>query len=175
VSGRVIVLNGTSSSGKTSLGRALQDSLPDVWLLFGIDTLIGALPWRLYGTDDGHVIHEDGSIDIGAVFLAEQARWRQGVAAMVRGGSNVIIDEVLLRGGDEQAEWRTILEGLGVTWVGVRSDIDVAAERERARGDRSIGMARAQAANVHVGVTYDVEVDTTSTPPDVLAAQLQLG
>jgi chloramphenicol 3-O-phosphotransferase len=28
---------------------------------------------------------------------------------------------------------------------------------------------------VHVGVTYDVEVDTTSTPPDQLAAQLQLG
>jgi chloramphenicol 3-O phosphotransferase len=175
VSGRAIVLNGTSSSGKTSLGRALQDHLPDVWLLFGIDTLITALPWRLYGTDEGHVIHEDGSIDIGAVFLAEQQRWRHAVAAMVRAGSNVIIDEVLLRGADEQAEWQAVLDGLDVTWIGVHCDVDVAEARERARSDRAVSMARAQAANVHVGVTYDGEVDTTSTPPDQLAAQLQLG
>lgn len=173
MAGRVIVLNGTSSSGKSSLGRALQNVLPGTWLLFGIDTLIAALPWRLYGTDEGHAIHEDGTIDVGPVFATEQARWRGAIAALVRSGSNVILDEVLLRGGEEQAEWRTALDGLDVTWVKVHCDVDVAEARERARGDRALNMARAQSLVVHEGVVYDVEVDTTSTAPDALAAQIQ--
>jgi chloramphenicol 3-O-phosphotransferase len=36
-------------------------------------------------------------------------------------------------------------------------------------------MARHQAAVVHAGVSYDIEVDTTSTSPADLAAQIQIG
>ncbi|KJY30199.1 hypothetical protein VR45_28250, partial [Streptomyces sp. NRRL S-495] len=36
---QVIVLNGGSSSGKTTLARALQNLLPDPWLAFSVDTL----------------------------------------------------------------------------------------------------------------------------------------
>ena len=35
--GKLIILNGGSSAGKTSLGRAMQDLLPDCHMLFGID------------------------------------------------------------------------------------------------------------------------------------------
>ena len=38
--GRVIILNGGSSAGKTTLGRALQSAIPGPWLLLGIDLLI---------------------------------------------------------------------------------------------------------------------------------------
>ena len=44
--GRVLVLNGTSSSGKSTLGTALQTLLPDPWLVIGIDTFVFALPHR---------------------------------------------------------------------------------------------------------------------------------
>ena len=37
--GRIILINGTSSSGKTTLVRALQAALPDLWLEMGIDRL----------------------------------------------------------------------------------------------------------------------------------------
>jgi len=174
--GRVIFLNGTSSSGKTTLARAIQDSrLPELWLLLGIDTFITATPWQLFGTAEGHDIKPDGSITVGPAFRAAQASWRAGVAAIARAGTNVVLDEVLLRGGEEQAEWRDVLAALDVTWVGVHVDLDVAEAREAARGDRSVGMARHQATVVHTGVTYDVEVDTTSTPTEVLAAQIQIG
>src|SRR4029078_7348432 len=43
-SGRVIVLNGTSSSGKSTLSRALQARLDGPWLGIGIDTVVFALP-----------------------------------------------------------------------------------------------------------------------------------
>jgi chloramphenicol 3-O phosphotransferase len=40
----VIVLNGGSSSGETSIGWCLQAVLPGSWLLLGVDNLIEALP-----------------------------------------------------------------------------------------------------------------------------------
>jgi chloramphenicol 3-O phosphotransferase len=170
--GRVIVLNGASSSGKTSLARALQDRMPDTWLLLGIDTFITALPWRLYGTAEGHTINPDGTIDVGQEWHVARDRWRRAVGALVRDGADVILDEVFTEGADDQARWRDALDGLDVTWVAVRCAPDVAEARELARGDRSIGLARQQSATVHVGIDYDLEVDTTVLPPDVTAAQI---
>src|SRR5215475_11779641 len=42
----IILLNGTSSAGKTTLAKALQDTLPTPYLLVGIDTVVFALPNR---------------------------------------------------------------------------------------------------------------------------------
>lgn len=43
----VVVLNGGSSAGKTSIGRCLQDLLPRPWLLLGVDDLIDVGPSSL--------------------------------------------------------------------------------------------------------------------------------
>ena len=172
MAGRVIVLNGASSSGKTSVARALQDRLPDTWVLLGIDTFITALPWRLYGTADGHTINPDGTIDLGPEWHLARDRWRRAVGALVRLGADVILDEVFTEGAEDQARWRDALEGLEVTWVAVRCAPDVAEARELARGDRSVGLARHQSATVHVGIDYDLEVDTTSAPPEDVATQV---
>jgi chloramphenicol 3-O phosphotransferase len=130
--GRVIVLNGTSSAGKTSLARALQDRLDEWWLLFGIDTLITAMPWRMFGTADGHTIRPDGSIVTGPGWRRAHDRWRASIGTLVRSGANVLLDEVFLEGAKDQARWRDTLGGVGVTWVGVRCDVEVAAAREEA-------------------------------------------
>lgn len=44
VAAQVIVLNGGSSAGKSSLARALQVQVPRPWLVFGTDVLGDALP-----------------------------------------------------------------------------------------------------------------------------------
>jgi chloramphenicol 3-O phosphotransferase len=92
-----------------------------------------------------------------------QAAWMEGVAAMVRVGARVIIDDVFLGGAGSQQRWRKALAGLDVLWVGVRCESAIAAGRELARGDRVRGMAESQADVVHRGVVYDLEVDTTRT------------
>ncbi|WP_208615568.1 chloramphenicol phosphotransferase CPT [Streptomyces rubellomurinus] len=160
---RVIVLNGGSSSGKSSLARQLQELLPEPWLHLGADTLVEALPPRLLGGADGlgGVTDGDGTVEVGPAFAALDAAWTLGVAAMARAGAHVIVDEVFLGGAASQARWRTALDGLDVLWVGVRCDPAVAAAREAARGDRVAGMAAAQATAVHTGVGYDLVIDTT--------------
>ncbi|ANB10403.1 chloramphenicol phosphotransferase [Streptomyces ambofaciens] len=160
---QVIVLNGGSSSGKSGIVRCLQAVLPDPWLALGTDTLVEAMPASMQVSDGGIEFAPDGSVLVGPAFRAVEGAWIEGVAAMARAGARVIVDEVFLGGTDSQRRWRNALGGLGVLWVGVRCDAAVAAGREVARGDRTVGMAASQADVVHRGVTYDLEVDTTRT------------
>ncbi len=158
---QVIVLNGTSSSGKTSIARCLQALLPEPWLTMGVDSLVTAMPPALLGLEAGLVFAPDGQIMVGPAMRTLQAAWSQGVAAMARAGVGIILDVVFLDGAVGQQRWRGVLSDLRVLWVGVRCDSPVAAAREAARGDRVQGMAAAQAALVHRGVNYDLAIDTT--------------
>jgi chloramphenicol 3-O phosphotransferase len=159
----VIVLNGGSSSGKSGIVRCLQAVLPDPWLAVGVDTLVAAMPAALRDSGAGIEFAPDGGVAVGPAFRVLEAAWIAGVAAMVRAGARVIVDEVFLGGAASQRRWRAGLDGLAVLWVGVRCASAVAADREVARGDRVTGMAASQAELVHRGVVYDLEVDTTHT------------
>jgi chloramphenicol 3-O phosphotransferase len=160
---QVIVLNGGSSSGKSGIARCLQAVLPDPWLALGTDTLVEAMPASMQVSDDGIGFAANGEVSVGPEFRRLEAAWIEGIAAMVRAGARVVVDEVFLGGASSQRRWQETLEGARVLWVGVRCDAAVAAGRELARGDRTIGMAASQAELVHRGVTYDLEVDTTHT------------
>ena len=155
------MLNGGSSSGKSGIARCLQAVLPDPWLVFGVDTLIQAMPAasRLSGIE----FAPDGAVIVKPEFRALEAAWIEGVAAMARAGAPIILDEAFLGGAASQQRWLTALGSLRVLWVGVRCDGAVAAAREIARGDRITGMAASQAELVHHGVRYDLQVDTTHT------------
>jgi chloramphenicol 3-O phosphotransferase len=160
---RVIVLNGTSSSGKSSIARCLQSLLPEPWLIIGVDDLISAVPPAMLESEDGLTFTSDGDVIVGPGYWKLEAAWSQGVAAMARAGTGVILDQVFLKGVVAQRRWSVVLDGLQVVWVGVRCDQLVAAVREANRGDRVRGMAAKQASLVHQGMVYDLEVDTTHT------------
>ncbi|MFC9001911.1 chloramphenicol phosphotransferase CPT [Streptomyces microflavus] len=160
---QVIVLNGGSSSGKSGIARCLQAVLPDPWLALGTDTMVDAMPASLRASDSGIAFGPDGGVSVGPRFRELEDAWTEGVAAMARAGARIIVDEVFLSGAAGQRRWSERLGGLGVLWVGVRCEPEVAAGRETARGDRVAGMAASQAELVHRGVAYDLEVDTTRT------------
>jgi chloramphenicol 3-O phosphotransferase len=164
---QVIVLNGGSSSGKTTIAMRLQELLPDAWQRFGIDDVVDALP-----AGAGIAFGDHGEVEIDERFRELEAAWMSGIGAMARAGARVILDDVFLGGAASQERTRAHLAGLDVLWVGVHCDPSVAAEREAARGDRIAGMAASQATLVHEGVAYDVEVDTTSTAPVECAAEI---
>ncbi|MFB7184182.1 chloramphenicol phosphotransferase CPT [Streptomyces sp. NPDC056178] len=157
----MIVLNGGSSSGKSGIARCLQAVLPEPWLAFGVDTLVDAMPASMRTSDAGIEFAPDGEVIVGPEFRTLETAWIEGIAAMARSGARVIVDEVFLGGAESQRRWQKALDGVGVLWVGVRCESEVAAAREVARGDRVTGMAASQADVVHRGVFYDLEVDTT--------------
>jgi len=161
---QVIILNGGSSSGKTTIATCLQDILPSPWLRLSVDTLIDAMPKALLISDMGIEFGADGSVRLGPAFRELESAWMQGVAAMASAGARIIIDDVFVSGVEARDRWRAALADVSVLWVGVRCDPTVATERERGRGDRVTGMATLQAQMVHAGIDYDLEVDTTETP-----------
>jgi chloramphenicol 3-O phosphotransferase len=170
----VIVLNGGSSSGKSSIATSLQQQLDGTWLALGVDDLIRALSHGPTDTAGGGSLQfsSDGSITVGEAFHRAEVAWYQGVAAMARAGAAVIADEVFLEGRPSQARLASALHGLSVVWVGVHCDPDVAETRETQRGDRIRGQARDQAVRVHKGVQYDIVVDTSRTSPSQCAATI---
>ncbi len=157
----VIVLNGGSSAGKSSIAGQLQAVLPETYLSFSVDTLVDALPRT--GATEGAAIRfgSDGAVIIGPDFTRLENAWLQGLAAMARAGAGLIIDDAFLSGAVSQRRMSAAMSGLRVLWVGVRCDAAVAAAREAARADRVTGMAALQAETVHDGVRYDLQVDTS--------------
>jgi chloramphenicol 3-O phosphotransferase len=166
------VLNGASSSGKTSIARCLQGMLTTPWLLFGIDDLIRAIPDK--GIDDGTLLHisDTGQVVVGPGWRRLEASWYTGIATIAASGTGVIVDEVFLDGGVGQDRLRTALSGLGVLWIGVTCDRDVARAREALRPDRVAGQHESQAIVVHEGAMYDLIVDTSHATSQSCAARV---
>jgi chloramphenicol 3-O phosphotransferase len=146
----IIFLNGTSSSGKTTLTASLQSRLDPVFLHFAEDSFFHMLPGDAYERPD--------FMSVGTALYDGFAR---SAAAMAEAGNHLIIDTVAWNPGS-MATFERALRGLDVLSVGVHCDIDVLEQRERQRGDRSVGLARRQHATAHAEASYDVEVDTST-------------
>jgi chloramphenicol 3-O phosphotransferase len=172
--GTVVVLNGTSSAGKSTLARefqALRAARGDCWVVFGIDDFLPKLPgrwieideWKGPFSDDGVRLDRDGDCaryHIGELGQRLLAAYRRSIAEIARCGMNVVVDDVMIE-HHEWDQWQRALTGLRAVFVGVRCDVEVAVRREAERGDRARGLARGQAETVHRCARYDVEVDTT--------------
>ena len=153
--GRVVVINGTSSAGKTTLAHAFQEARAaagECWVVFGIDDFVPRLPrrwvaidaWSGSLADDGVRLVRDGDrarYEIGALGRRLKSAYRRSIADVARAGLNVVVDDVTIE-RDEWDEWCEALAGLDPLWVALRCDVDVAATREATRGDRVRGLAR---------------------------------
>jgi chloramphenicol 3-O phosphotransferase len=186
---RVIVLNGATSAGKSTLAKALQRGFAargEAWIVIALDDFFARVPpeWFQIGdhcgphAEAGMVFESvNGSIErrVGPFGRTLLSAYRSVVAAITRAGLDVIVDEVLLSTEDWDG-WRHELAGLDVTWVAVEAPLDVLLVRERERGDRVVGMAAAQFNVVHSFATYAVRVDTTELTAekaaDVIMASL---
>ena len=183
--GQVVVLNGTSSAGKTSTALAFQEARSaagECWIVIGIDDFLAKLPkrwvevgaWAGASAADGARLDRDGdraTFHVGDICRRLMRAYRRSVAEIARAGINVVVDEVTLE-EYEWADWSAALAGLPAIWVAVHCDVEVAVRRESARGDRAIGLVRGQAETVHRFPVYALELDTTATPVDDLARKL---
>jgi chloramphenicol 3-O phosphotransferase len=157
--GRILLLNGASSSGKSSIGRALLPLLPDPWFLVPVDA-IGAMRSTVHtrALDDA---------EITAMLRRTRLGYHRTVAALASAGNDVIMDYPLSEPW-RRAELLTTLDDYDVTLIEVRCAPEELDRRERARGDRPIGLARSQTSVYGIG-DFDIVVDTTSDSADECA------
>ena len=170
MSGTVIFINGTSSSGKTSIIHALQEMLEQPYLDMGVDRFIFMLPKRYLARplwDDvlgkAHRAGNTGLLLISGMHHA--------ILAAANRGLNVLVDHVLVEKAwvDESAR---LFAGLPAYLIGLRCPLEIVEERERSRKDRTLGQARLQYPVVHAYARYDLELDTSSMSAEECALQI---
>jgi chloramphenicol 3-O phosphotransferase len=178
--GRVVVINGTSSSGKTELARAIQARSCDPWILAGIDAFWNMIP-AAWLEPSGH--NEMGlSFDFedhagmtvvrthcGPVIHRVAVGMRQCVAALASAGCDVVCDDAFLDPSWPTA-WAATLTGVDAWLIGLHCAPGILDAREAKRGDRLAGQARGQADVVHNGIPYDLTCDSSVNSPDAMAA-----
>ena len=179
----IVFLNGASSSGKTSIARALQATWHGPLLHLGIDTMLAMLPGAYVGTaprahegfefqhdtDDRGPIVRVRSGPLGRKLTASFA----GIVALLAADEHDVVVDYVLFDTTELVPWLRELRRFPVYFVAVRCDVAALEARELARGDRMVSLARPQHAVVHDAPRhYDLEVDTTARSPYDVAATI---
>ena len=168
--GRIIFLNGTSSSGKTTLATALREALDAPFCFYASDQLADAgfrtIRASFIVRDSKRRVRHDPA-------SGERQRFFDGfhrsIAAFAQAGNDLIVEHII-----EEQSWadklNILLGDLDVFRIGVHAPIEEIERRERDRGNRQVGEARYH-LKTHGFCTYDLEVDT-SEPIDQLAERI---
>lgn len=179
----IILLNGTSSAGKTSIARVLQQGFNGILLYYGVDIMVqGAFPEKCDEPPwDEHAIRLRTSEIDGVSHATLQVSpymypvYRSAVAFyrdLSRQGYDLIVDEVLFDARRVDAYFE-LLRDERVHFIGVKPEKAVAIERERARGDRIPGLAAGLYDEVyHPAFEYDLLLDTGRATPHEAAAAI---
>jgi len=159
--GLVIFLNGTSSSGKSSIAQELLPLLDDVYYRMAVDSF--------HAIRGGRQITPD---ELPTVLRKTWMGFHRAVAGMAAAGNNIVVDHIL------SEEWRLLdclelLDPQRVVLVGIRCALPELERRELVRGDRPPGLAARQIEQVHAHGAYDVEVDSGTTGPLDCARQIR--
>lgn len=173
MTGKIILVNGPSSSGKSTLCAGLQETLGEPFWHYSIDHL-------RHGDVLPHQRIERGDFAWPNMREAFFEGFHRCLPALAGAGNNLVVEHIV-----ETRAWMTrlihLLAPFDVFFVGLNCPLPELERRELQRGDRRIGEARADFAFVHTLVhsfgTYDLEIDATRPLGDnvdgVLAAWMR--
>ena len=146
--GRIILLNGTSSSGKSTLAQALRPELEPQFHFYASDQL----------ADEGF-----RPLDTEVRFAWRETffdGFHRSIPAFASVGLDLLVEHLV-----EEKHWAEQLEVLlapfDVFWVGVHAPVAEIERREILRGNRQPGEGLYH-LKTHQFCTYNVEVDTTN-------------
>jgi len=187
--GTVIILNGPSASGKSSIQKEFQSlMMPDLWIKHGIDSLFdGPLPditpdnlgyWqsknRIRWVETTQDTEQNNVITL---FVGDQGDkvaygMNSAIAAYVQNGNNVIVDYIAYK-----KEWiddlRQKLQGIKTYFIKVSIPLEVLEQREKGRGTSPAGHARSHYQTVYWDISYDLEVDSSIQRPNQIAQKIK--
>ncbi|HHF7364931.1 TPA: AAA family ATPase [Legionella bozemanae] len=150
----IIIVCGTSSSGKSTLCQELRNLLDNGWLNFSTDGYLGMLGDQFGGLhpDNPKVCipndicyaqkYPDGTYEIipGALCSKLYLTIPSVLKLIAEQGFNIIVDSFITT-MDEFKSYKETLEQYGVLFVYLYASANVINQREEARGDRLKGSA----------------------------------
>ncbi len=157
---KIILLNGPSSSGKSSLSKALQELIADMrseaYEIVSIDDFMKV--------STSETIYEDDVYEISGE-MCEKVR------ELYSAGNGVIIDHVIT----SERIYDQLMDLMApdkVDTVHIVCPLDVLLRREKERGDRCVGSAESSYTYLYPKDGYDVEVNTGSMSSEEAASKI---
>jgi chloramphenicol 3-O phosphotransferase len=184
-SGNIILINGTSSAGKSTIAKALQGMMESPFYLTGIDHFLRSFYQRLIvisSSEDATppetwlAIFENEifkRLEIGPRGYQLLAGMYHLIASLSESGIHSIVDDVIWDLRTFEIALNT-LPAENVFFVGIQCPIEVAEQREIDRGDRALGGARFFGERVHRHGKYDLEVNSAASTAEESASQIKL-
>lgn len=186
--GTVIILNGPSGSGKSSIQRAFQRlMMPRLWLKTGVDDLFDRVmpditPENLaYWQSENPIRWVEMTTDsegkpVITLFIGEEAQkvayaMNSAIASYAQNGCNLIVDYIAY----DQAWLKDLqekLEGVKTLLVKVEVSLETLEQREAARGTSPQGHARSHYQAVYGSIDYDLVVSSETSSPDEIAQKI---
>ena len=171
----IILVNGASSSGKTSLARALQDLWEGPLIYNSLDQVISTLPFSYTGKGEHANL---GFPIIGSEVLVGQHGYTlnkafcEHILRLDASGFDVVVDYIML---DQQIfeAFEVLFRSCRVFFVGLDCDARELAKRNNDRPDRITGLSKAQQSKIHFCRNrYDITLDSATIGPEELASLL---
>ncbi|MCT8158744.1 chloramphenicol phosphotransferase CPT family protein [Pseudoruegeria sp. SHC-113] len=160
---RVLILHGASSSGKSTLIQAIRAQSPVPLLHLSFDHL-----------RDSHALDLAAFTSKGADWQSHRSKIFSGlhraVAGFAEAGNDLILEHILDSPGWHN-ELQKLLADHAIFFVCLHTSLPQLEAREAARGNRAAGSAKADAAHIHGGLTYDLELSGEDAP-DINARKL---
>ena len=182
--GIVVILNGPSAAGKSTLQRSIQRLAQLPYLSVGIDNFfndlfpdehgkLGVKTKTDFGTQLRYVTIDDNTVylHVGSEGQKIIQGMHKSIAAYAQSGNNVVVDYIMYDASWMQ-ELLQELQGCPVFMVGVTLPLEVVQQREQARSTSPIGHAKSHYDTVHVGNVYDLWVDSSLQSSDESALQI---
>lgn len=183
--GTVVILNGPSCSGKSSIIEAFQKKQDEPWLSVGLDGFfVRVLPAKYFMEDKPEhyaVLHcvpsqENGKRLFTLIVGPEGQKVIKGmhraITAYALSGNNVIVDYVQYDPA-WLAELEEGLKGIHVVFIGVTASLETLEQREKERGRPNVeGHVRSHYSTVHQGIEYDLMLDTDELTADEAADKI---
>lgn len=182
--GTVIILNGPSAVGKSSIMRTFQAQHKEVWLGMGIDNLfVGVLPSKFYLEDkpEHHVVMhgiatEDAHGKLFTLHIGTEGQkvikgMHRAIAAYAKAGNNVIVDYIMYDPA-WLSDLQSALSGIPTISVGVTASLQTLEQREKSRGTSPEGHARSVYETVHQGWNYNLMINTDELTPEQIVEHI---
>ncbi len=161
--GKIILLNGVSSAGKTTLSKAIQNNLQTPYYHICCDDFMNMSP--------AHLLKSQFDKQL----LITQSLMHDVIKLFSDKGHCVIVDDVVLDLPDKNDflyEYSAMLSGYPVMLVHVICPMDELIRRQTIRGDRYPDQAQWQSVREYTNIPYDLTVDTYAESTDTCAERI---
>ena len=158
---QIVLLNGTSSAGKSSIAKQLQVLSGCTLAHMHIDMYLEVFNFRHLRDKETRLNIVNTAIDL----------FHASIANVCEKPFPLVVDTVF----QEHCRYEELVKifaDRNVCFVGVRCEKDEAIKRERERGNRPIGLVEFQYDLVHENKPYNIEVDTSNSSAEECAAEI---